>query len=246
LIQLGTDLLTSEDLDQESKENIVQTLSSGIDRLTRLVGQIRQVTLTTARTLPINKSTVNLKKLIEQVLNDFMPEKTGRKLSIKVDLESKIENVLADQTLIHIALKNLISNAIRFTPDNGTITISTKISAARAEISVSDTGIGISESQQKIIFEKFYEVTDSLKHSSGNLTFMSCGLGLGLSAVKAILEAHSSNVLVKSEVENGSTFSFRLELANQNLSTVKPENNCTSDVKGRVCSDDNSDKKRKR
>src|SRR5262249_33679931 len=114
------------------------------------------------------------------------------------------------QTLLTIVFNNLLANAIRFTSDGGCIEIGAEKSAGRIEISVKDTGIGISAEDIPLIFEKFFEVTDILQHSSGSFEFMSSGLGLGLCAVRAILAAHGSSIDVKSRIGEGSTFSFRL------------------------------------
>ena len=75
---------------------------------------------------------------------------------------------------------------------------------------VSDTGIGLEKDEIPLIFEKFYEVGDSLNHSSGDLEFKSGGLGLGLATVRAILKAHGSTCEVSSDAGKGSTFAFFL------------------------------------
>ena len=119
----------------------------------------------------------------------------------------------ADTTLLLVVLKNLISNSIRFTADGGEIVLRAALQAGLVEISVRDTGIGIEAKELPLIFEKFYEVTDALEHTSGTYEFRSCGLGLGLSSVKTILESHGSEIEVKSEPGKGSEFKFCLRRA---------------------------------
>jgi len=77
---------------------------------------------------------------------------------------------------------------------------------------VADTGIGIAETEHELIFEKFYEVGDALVHSSGDYAFRSGGLGVGLATAKTIIEAHGSSLTVRSQLGEGSVFSFRLPL----------------------------------
>ena len=110
-------------------------------------------------------------------------------------------------------LNNLVANAIRFTPDGGVVTIGCRQDNSSVEIFVRDTGIGIDPEHQNLIFEKFFEVTDAMNHSSGDLEFKSAGLGLGLATSKAVLASHSSVIKVESTPGKGSEFSFSLPAA---------------------------------
>jgi signal transduction histidine kinase len=110
-------------------------------------------------------------------------------------------------------MRNLITNAIKFTPDGGHVYVTSEPKTGRVELEVRDTGIGISADEQNAVFEKFYEVRDHLNHNSGTFDFKGGGLGLGLSTVKAILNAHGSGISLKSEPGKGSSFSFCLDSA---------------------------------
>jgi two-component system sensor histidine kinase VicK len=112
----------------------------------------------------------------------------------------------ADRDRINQVLDNLIGNAIKFSPQGGTITLRLEDAGEMLQVSVSDTGIGIPEEQVERIFERFYQVDGSATRKFG-------GAGLGLAIVKRIVEAHGGRIWVKSQLGLGSTFSFTLPKA---------------------------------
>ncbi|MBV6477369.1 MAG: Adaptive-response sensory-kinase SasA [Ignavibacteria bacterium] len=111
--------------------------------------------------------------------------------------------VFGDEQNLQQALINLVDNAIKYTPEYGTIKISLKVKEKEVVVSVEDNGIGIPAKDLKRIFERFYRVDKNRSREIG-------GSGLGLSIVKHILEAHSSQIKVESEVNKGSRFEFSL------------------------------------
>ncbi|HQU37875.1 MAG TPA: HAMP domain-containing sensor histidine kinase, partial [Anaerolineales bacterium] len=119
--------------------------------------------------------------------------------------------IYVDTQRITQALRNVINNAVKYTPDNGKITISGRMLPGFIEIVVEDTGIGISQEHQSIIFEKFGQVGSVGLHSSGKTKFKGGGPGLGLSIARGILEAHGGAIWVESpgydeKAYPGSTF----------------------------------------
>jgi signal transduction histidine kinase len=105
----------------------------------------------------------------------------------------------------------LLVNAIKFTPDGGTIRLSARrLPDGGAEIQVSDTGVGIDPVSLARIFDPFFTRFDVSRHASGVYEFDRRGLGLGLSLVKAFVELHGGHVKVESEIDKGSTFTITL------------------------------------
>src|SRR5690606_31271889 len=131
-----------------------------------------------------------IQSLIDDVITPLQSVFCARELSLKVENRATQATVNVDPGLIKVALKNLLNNAIRFTPNKGEVLVTAEESAGMVSLQISDTGIGIAVEELPMIFEKFYEITDAMNHSSGMYEFMSCGLGLGLSTTKAILDAH--------------------------------------------------------
>jgi signal transduction histidine kinase len=101
-------------------------------------------------------------------------------------------------------LLNLLSNALKFTPEDGRIEVSAALVAGTAEISVTDTGIGIAPEDQEAVFEEFRQVGGADKKAEGT--------GLGLALCRKFVELHGGRVWVKSEVGRGSTFTFTLQI----------------------------------
>jgi signal transduction histidine kinase len=108
---------------------------------------------------------------------------------------------------MHIALMNLVENAIKFTPDGGRIRLRVGEEDASVHIAVEDSGIGIEKEELERIFDKFYTSRDPLHHTSGTYQFRARGSGLGLSIAKGYVEAHGGRIWAESEgAGKGSAF----------------------------------------
>jgi signal transduction histidine kinase len=132
----------------------------------------------------------------------------ARGLALKLDLSTPLPIVHADRNRIIQILVNLLSNAYRYTPAGGTITVSTHMLDDAMLVQVADTGIGIIEEDQERIFERFYRVDHELVNQQP-------GTGLGLSIVKSFIELHGGRLWLQSEPGKGSTFSFTLPLKDE-------------------------------
>jgi signal transduction histidine kinase len=132
----------------------------------------------------------------------------------------------ADSELLFTAVNNLVSNAIKYTPDNGKINVTANTDAANSKVrlSVKDTGIGISAAEHESIFEKFNSGTKHENHSTSKTAFKGGGLGLGLAIVKGIVEAHGGKIWVESpglDEEKCPGSEFIIELPLVSVSTRK-------------------------
>ncbi len=221
IVQTGLELLNDGNLKKQQAKEVMLTLKNGLDRLTGVLVKLRDASTASKKennqkTLAVSIKNISCIELINDVATSFSLPISNRNLTLILDI-NQLEGITVkcDPVMITIALRNLIANAIRFTPDNGQITLAGRPQAGLVEISVTDNGIGISKEELPLIFEKFYEVAPASNHSSGNLEFRSGGLGLGLAAAKSIIEAHGSAIQVSSKFdpqdgESGSTFSFCL------------------------------------
>ena len=215
IIQSSADMLASDILDdKETQHKMSDTLKRGVNRLSMLISQINNVSTLSADNFLPSMACLDITHVVKQVIEQFDNALNKRDLTLEHKFEREPIYAEADVSLIAIVIKNLISNAFRFTPDGGKINVSISCSGGMAHVAIEDTGIGIEQDEIPLIFEKFYEVGDILQHSSGDLEFKSSGLGLGLNTVRAILHEHGSEIDVKSKPGKGSTFSFSLELAN--------------------------------
>jgi len=127
------------------------------------------------------------------------------------EFEGSREWIYIDAGRVMQAVRNIINNAIKYTPDGGTITVDGRMLSGFIEVTIADTGIGISAEDQPAIFEKFDQLGRVDLHSSGKTKFKGGGPGLGLPIARGILEAHGGSIWVESEghdeIRNpGSTF----------------------------------------
>ncbi len=148
----------------------------------------------------------DLAELVREVLQLLQPQTGERSLTLSATLPQRSAFVNADRERIRQVLVNLTSNAIKYNRDGGAVNVLIEpANAEHVQISVSDTGRGIPEKDLPRIFEKFFRVADSEGYATGT--------GLGLSIVKQIIEAHGSDIIVQSQVDVGTTFSFFLKAA---------------------------------
>jgi two-component system, OmpR family, phosphate regulon sensor histidine kinase PhoR len=120
-------------------------------------------------------------------------------------LPSNLPRVRGDANLLRDVLRNLLDNAIQYTPPGGRVQVTAAVDGGFAVVTVSDTGIGIPQSDQPRIFERFYRVDAARSREVG-------GTGLGLSIAKHVVEAHGGKIWVESTVGSGSTFRFSVPL----------------------------------
>ena len=146
----------------------------------------------------------SLKEVVQNVVTAMQPLAAEKKVALKVTLPPDLPAAQGDERRISQVLMNLVGNAIKFT-DVGEIRVQTTVSDGALVVSVSDTGPGISEKDQRRIFEEFQQAESSSKSDKG-------GTGLGLAIAKRIIELHGGRIWVESSLEKGSTFSFTLPL----------------------------------
>ncbi len=210
VVQTSADLLASGEVGSEAlQQKMSETLLNGVSRLTKLVSQLTGLSRIQGEAIQLIQEHLDAYVLCEDVYRSFLEPAKERNVSLEFSGQPGVR-VEGDAGLLSIVLSNLLSNAIRFTPDGGTISFRLELEHELAHFIVQDTGVGIPDSEHALIFEKFYEVGDAKHHSSGTFEFQSGGLGLGLATASAIVQEHGAHLDLVSEEGKGSTFSFRL------------------------------------
>ena len=174
--------------------------------LTRLVEDLRTLSLAEAGQLRFQLVATDLKKLSERVIEKFRARFVQKNVDISLEAPDDLPQALADPDRTAQILRNLLSNSLQYTPEGGKVSV--KLSSERDGITVSvrDTGAGISPEHLSHIFDRFYRVDRSRTRSTG-------GSGLGLAIVRQLTEAQDGQVWAESEPGKNSTFFFRLPLA---------------------------------
>ena len=165
--------------------------------------------------LPAKFASADIGELLEEVAVQIAPFVSQRDQQMSIGVESGLIHPRVDRDYLGQAILNIAMNAVRFTPDGGSVDFSARRVEEGVEIEVRDTGIGIAEVDQEKIFSKLVELKDVNSHSSGTAEFNSSGLGLGLSIARGIIEAHGGTIHVESQVGTGSTFRILLPISKE-------------------------------
>ncbi len=196
----------------------------GSERMTDIVDSMLDVSRIDSNTLFLRKTGLRLDLLIRKVNKGFETAFADRDIQMTVNGLEDLPLIPADPDMLQKVFHHIIMNAIKFTPDGGTITVSGKYlngkEPPQVEVAVRDTGIGIDPALQRLIFEKFNQTGDVLLHSSGKTKFKGGGPGLGLAIARGIVEAHGGRIWVESPGYNeqtnpGSTFIVSLPAEKQ-------------------------------
>jgi two-component system sensor histidine kinase BaeS len=171
------------------------------------VDDLQDLALSDAGQLTLHRELADVDELVAGAVRAVQPEAGSRGVAVDVDT-SRVECVLvsADVRRVGQVLRNLLANALAYTPAGGRITVSADVAGGALTVQVDDTGPGIAPEHVPNLFERFYRVDSSRARATG-------GAGIGLSIVKQLVEAHGGVVGVRSVVGHGSTFSFTLPLA---------------------------------
>lgn len=191
--------------DEEKRRYVALAARQG-ERLARLIADLFELTMLESSGTHLNSEPFSLPELVQDVAQKFRPEAERRHLSMETEMPAAAPFVRADIGLIERVLENLIENAIRYTPEGGTVRLSLASDATGIEMCVADTGRGIAESERERIFERFYRVEKSRGDGAE-------GTGLGLAITRRILQLHDCPIRVESALGRGTAFTFRLPLA---------------------------------
>ena len=154
----------------------------------------------------LDYATVAIPELLEEVRSSCQPFWEQRGQTVEIDAHSAARYVQADREKLHDVLENLLINAIKFTPDGGTIRMSARMEiGGYVALSVCDQGPGVPPGERPHIFEPFYAGGEVYQHSTGDAGYQKRGMGLGLAVVRHFVQLHGGTVNVQSSGE-GATF----------------------------------------
>lgn len=170
--------------------------------LARLVDDLRTLSLAESGQLPLRPETVNINELLADVKTSFsgQVEAARVELSTRINGDPEAVTIFGDVGRLSQALNNLVSNALRHTPQGGSITIEAEATATGIRLIVADTGDGISPDDLPYIFDRFWRGDRSRSHTEG------ASSGLGLAITRRLIQAHGGQISVQSELGQGTTF----------------------------------------
>jgi len=181
----------------------LQPILEETELLTQLVEDLRLLALAEAEQLALEKRPVDVGDLLRDAHVNFYPQASDRGVTLTLDLVPDLVEVVGDWRRIVQVLGNLLTNALRHTPEGGCVTLAAVALPGMVEVTVSDTGIGIPAEELSYIFERFWRGEKSRSRTGG-------GTGLGLAIAKHLVELHGGTIDVQSAPGEGSTFRFTL------------------------------------
>ena len=219
----------------EQIEKLAFGIQSGAMRLEEVVSSMLEVAKIDNRALQLYLKQISLAPLFEHLGETFAAALAERQLTLTIVNVDNLPLVEADLDALEKVFYHLLVNAIKYTPDGGTIHVSgvvhhangQRLAADKVEILVRDSGIGIDPEMQELIFSKFYQTGEVALHSSAKTQFKGGGPGLGLAISRGIVEAHGGKIWLESRGHNeetcpGTTFHVLLPLSREAVVVVEP------------------------
>ena len=189
-----------EQVQHAQMESLLDGVNNGIRRLRHIIDDMIDVSLIDNNLMTLNFQPLWISHILVLLRNDLKKIVSERHQNLSIDdFEGSGLMIYGDTERLYQAIYNVALNAIKYTPDNGTISITGRILPGFVEVVISDTGIGISPENQSTIFEKFGQLGSTELHSSGKTKFKGGGPGLGLPITRGIIEAHGGTIWVESE-----------------------------------------------
>jgi len=189
--------------DAKLRRDFLENINQEVDRLSKLVSDLLLLSRLESDREFLNPVLTDFVALVTRTVSRFQPRAMKEGITLTLDIDGDIPPLNVDVNYIDQVISNLIDNAIKYTPSGGKVEVKVEDTEKAVKVSVKDTGIGIAKEDLPRIFERFYRGEKSRNLSLG-------GIGLGLSIVKHIVEAHGGKVGVESEIGKGSTFYFTL------------------------------------
>jgi signal transduction histidine kinase len=192
------DLMTEETILSAEQTQFVETIERNAQRLQRVVGDLLFYAQIEAGHLTLERGNVDLNALVADALEAARPVASAKAIELHADL-GELPVMIGDRARLAQVLDNFVSNAIKFTPGNGTVSIATSCVAGGIELTVSDTGMGIPAAELPQLFQRFFRTEQATRSAIQ-------GTGLGLAIAQAIVEGHDGRIAVESEEGAGTTF----------------------------------------
>jgi signal transduction histidine kinase len=195
------------------RQSSIKRIRDNIERIVQLITDFLDVAKLETLKLPSAADLIHMNAVAKDVVMQQTITACEKDLKLELKLDPVLEPMVGDSNQLHRALSNLVSNAIKFTPTGGRVTVSSRMVKKNIAIEVKDTGTGIATDEISGLFSEFRRLNGAAKME---------GTGLGLFIVKTIVEAHGGSVSVLSEMGVGSTFTMLLPAASKSTSaTVK-------------------------
>ncbi|RPI28911.1 MAG: sensor histidine kinase, partial [Actinomycetota bacterium] len=190
----------------EKQQGFIQSILTGGETLLNLINDILDLTKIEAGRLELNFEAVDLRAALLNVLPVVKPRAQDKRIRISTFLPTELPPVWADPAKLNQVLLNLLTNGIKYTHENGSVSVEARLAGDLVEIWVNDTGIGISSEDIDRVFQRFTQIDSSATRTQG-------GTGLGLAIARELVELHGGTMRVQSKLGKGSSFIFTVPIS---------------------------------
>lgn len=201
VIGLYRESLLMEGEDEAARVEACNVIGDEVDRLNGLIGNIFSISRIENGVVDIDRQRIRLRELLVDTFESASRDGRQSDLEFELDVPDTLSPIFADKQLMSIAVKNLLTNAIKYNRSGGRVGLRAVESEEGLSIEISDTGVGIPPEEVELVFDKFYR-------SEGETARKVAGHGLGLALVKEIVGLHGGEIQVRSELGEGSTFTL--------------------------------------
>ena len=196
-------LLSDMVLDAATQKEAFNVINEETGRLILLVNDVLDLSRMEVGSLKLNQDEVVMDRLVQQCVTDLRASASSKKITLQTNYHPKLPKLYADREKLSVVINNIITNAIKYTAENGTVFVETNIDDDFVYIKVSDTGFGIEPEHLDKIFQKFYRVD---RQETADVQ----GTGLGLTISKEIVNLHGGDISVSSELNQGTEVTIKL------------------------------------
>lgn len=201
-------LLEEPEPDAKARQNAVNVMNHEVRRLERMVADMLSVAEIEAGSLKLRVDDVRLDAMFDELERDYRAAAAEKRIALRFDLSPKMPVIQGDRDRLALSLHNLIGNAIKYTPEDGSVVVKADSDGSTVHVSVTDTGIGIGGDEHELIFDRFYRARDPRVADIP-------GTGLGLALAREVVRLHGGELTVESEPNQGSTFTMLLPIRAQ-------------------------------
>ena len=196
-------MFDSEELPKDTQEEFLRVIMNESDRMTKIVQDLLELSRFDSGNSKMTLEEFAIEQSVREVYSAIMLEARKREHVLNLELEWKLPQITGDRSRIEQVLMNIITNALKYTPDGGTIDIYSGSAGDFVWVKIEDTGVGIPEDDLEHVFDRFYRVDKARSRESG-------GTGLGLPIAKEIVMMHGGDIQVESEQGRGTTVTVTL------------------------------------
>jgi signal transduction histidine kinase len=199
-LQLSAQAMAEPNMTVPMRQRQVRLITRLVESMNRLIDELLDIGRIEAGSFPVSKAPIRLKSVLDDTVSTFAPQARERGISLTREDVSPLGIVVCDRDQVMRVLWNLVGNAVKFTPPSGRVTLIAGRDHDMVEISVTDTGPGLSEEDLALVFERFWQADRTRRF----------GTGLGLVIAKGIVEGHGGSIWAESTMGHGSAFHVSL------------------------------------